>query len=50
MTVLNRRILDAPAAWADVRDFPIERRVILPDPLGQAVFVRTELPAPVISS
>jgi len=40
---MNRRILVAPAGWADVRDFPIERRVILPDPVGQGVFLRLDL-------
>jgi hypothetical protein len=40
---LNRRILRAPAGWADVCDFTIERRVILPDPVGQGVFVRLDL-------
>jgi hypothetical protein len=32
--LMNRRILDAPAGWADVHDFTIERPVILPDPVG----------------
>jgi hypothetical protein len=40
---MNRRIVGAPAAWADVRDFTIERGVILPDPVGQGVFLRSEL-------
>jgi hypothetical protein len=39
---MNRRILGAPAGWADVRDFTIERRVILPDPVGQGVFFGRE--------
>jgi hypothetical protein len=41
--LMNRRILRAPAGWADVRDFTIERRVILPDPVGQGVFLRLDL-------
>src|ERR1700722_6675124 len=48
--LMNRRILGAPAGWADVQDFTIERRAVLPDPVGQGVFVRSDLPAPVISS
>jgi hypothetical protein len=41
--LMNRRILGASAAWADVRDFTIERAVILPDPVGQGVFLRLGL-------
>jgi hypothetical protein len=33
-----RRILSAPAAWADVPDFTIEPRIVLLDLLGQGVF------------
>ena len=40
---MNRRILGAPAAWADVDDFTIEARVILLDLLGQGVFLRSDL-------
>ncbi len=39
----RRRILGAPAAWADVPDFFIEPRVILLDPLGQGVFLGVDL-------
>jgi hypothetical protein len=41
--LMNRRILDAPAGWADVQDFTIELRVILLDPVGQGVFLRLDL-------
>src|ERR1700722_17373321 len=44
--LMNRRILGAPAGWADVQDFTIERRAILPDPVGQGVFVRSDLAGP----
>src|ERR1700751_3630461 len=40
--VMNQPILRAPAGWADVRDFTIERRVVLPDPVGQSVFFGRE--------
>jgi hypothetical protein len=42
----RRRILGAPAAWADVCDFTIEPRVVLLDPLGQGVFPRWDLAGP----
>ena len=41
--LMNRRILGASAAWADVGYFAIERCVILPDPVGQGVFRRLDL-------
>jgi hypothetical protein len=39
---MDRRILRAPAAWADVVDCTIEQRVVLLDPLGQGVFFSRE--------
>jgi hypothetical protein len=38
---MRRRHLSASAAWADVLYFAIERCVILPDPVGQGVFGRS---------
>jgi hypothetical protein len=37
------RILDGPAAWADVRDFTIEQRVVLLDSPRQRVFPEWDL-------
>jgi hypothetical protein len=39
---MRRRLLEASAGWADVRYFAIERCVILPDPVGQVVFLGSE--------
>lgn len=41
--LMNRRILGASTAWADVRYFTIKSRVIPPDPVGQGVFFRLDL-------
>jgi hypothetical protein len=41
--LMNRGILGASAAWADVGYFAIERCVIPPDPVGQGVFLRSDL-------
>src|SRR3984957_8471296 len=41
--LMNRRILGASAAWADVGYFAIERCVPPPDPVGQGVFLRSDL-------